>query len=907
MATVVTVVGAAGVGKTELLRYAVESAHARVPAFRVVSVRADEFDGELPITVLARLIDLLGADLNAIPLSQREALSAVLSGAGGDASATVTLGVALLNLIAEASRWDRPLLIIVDDAHWLDPFSTQVLEIVLRLLHAEPVAMVLAARMLQGPLLDRGTTLEITGLPPDDCARLLSKATLGRPGREVTAELAKRTHGNPLALNEAARLLSGGQLAGREPLPDPLPIGQVGMALVGPSISALPPATRCALVVAALAGSASQIAVPAALPSLGLDIADLDPAITAGVLTSAGWTFRHPLYGAAVVDLTPPAELRRVHRVLADVFRDCDAVRYAHHLGSASGGVHSAAADAMERAALITARRAGPAAAAQLWRSAVELSPPGEARVRRLLAACEAQTAVGQRDQARLCLDELAVAPLSAADLARAARTRSALLPWSRDMSSDLHALEEASAALASGEPLAAADICMNLALVGFTVGSESLVMRQVDLIDEYTRGYDVPHLVASWLRSFSLSLFRGVSWDPEVAGLLDPAARRYLVSRMPLMCAGLAQGLIWIDHRDLAARMHEELVLHLRGTGELAQLAYPLTTAAELGWWAGEWDQARFELVEGIELASLLDQEGLLGFSWALKALFAAAAGEHDDFDESVLQATIRAEAVALSPVGLYIGRARIHDALVHGRYVEAVRTGELLHENATRMGILGIMQVPYLAEYAEAAVLAHHSAAPRLVEEFRSRSEQAPSPWGRSVSLRLQAMSTPSLRESREHFEDALMLLPADHMPFEHARTRQRYAEREARAGNVDVSREQSQRVIAVYDLVGATAWHDCCAMSVRPGGARPLDRRSVKRLTPQQKRVCGLIARGATNREAAELLFLSTKTIEYHVSAAMKVLGAVNRTDLTRRFLESRASAESLVPSHLPSPSV
>ena len=144
MATVVTVVGAAGVGKTELLRYAVESAHARVPAFRVVSVRADEFDGELPITVLARLIDLLGADLNAIPLSQREALSAVLSGAGGDASATVTLGVALLNLIAEASRWDRPLLIIVGSAHWLDPFSTQVLEIVLRLLHAEPVAMVLS-------------------------------------------------------------------------------------------------------------------------------------------------------------------------------------------------------------------------------------------------------------------------------------------------------------------------------------------------------------------------------------------------------------------------------------------------------------------------------------------------------------------------------------------------------------------------------------------------------------------------------------------------------------------------------------------------------------------------------------------------------------------------------------------
>ena len=292
-------------------------------------------------------------------------------------------------------------------------------------------------------MLDRGTTLEITGLPPDDCARLLSKATLGRPGREVTAELAKRTHGNPLALNEAARLLSGGVRLGREPLPNPLPIGQEpGMALVGPSISALPPATRCALVVAALAGSASQIAVPAALPSLGLDIADLDPAITAGVLTSAGWTFRHPLYGAAVVDLTPPAELRGVHRVLADVFRDCDAVRYAHHLGSASGGVHSAAADAMERAALITARRAGPAAAAQLWRSAVELlTGPGEARVRRLLAACEAQTAVGQRDQARLCLDELAVAPLSAADLARAARTRSTLLPWSRDMSSDLHAL----------------------------------------------------------------------------------------------------------------------------------------------------------------------------------------------------------------------------------------------------------------------------------------------------------------------------------------------------------------------------------------------------------------------------------------------------------------------------------
>ena len=108
---------------------------------------------------------------------------------------------------------------------------------------------------------------------------------------------------------------------------------------------------------------------------------------------------------------------------------------------------------------------------------------------------------------------------------------------------------------------------------------------------------------------------------------------------------------------------MHEELVLHLRGTGELAQLAYPLTTAAELGWWAGEWDQARFELVEGIELASLLDQEGLLGFSWALKALFAAAAGEHDDFDESVLQATIRAEAVALE------SRRSVHRAGAHPR----------------------------------------------------------------------------------------------------------------------------------------------------------------------------------------------------------------------------------------------
>ena len=135
-------------------------------------------------------------------------------------------------------------------------------------------------------------------------------------------------------------------------------------------------------------------------------------------------------------------------------------------------------------------------------------------------------------------------------------------------------------------------------------------------------------------------------------------------------------------------------------------------------------------------------------------------------------------------------------------------------------------------------------------------------------SVSLRLQAMSTPSLRESREHFEDALMLLPAERHPRS-STLGHGSAMPSGRRGesNVDVSREQCRRVsgsIAVYDLVGATAWHDCCAMSVRPGGARPLDRRSVKRLTPQQKRVCGLIARGATNREAAELLFLSTKAI-------------------------------------------
>ncbi len=420
---VLVIRGEPGIGKSALLDYAREAARDLL----ILSARGVEAESELPFAALSDFVSPILDHLQAIPGLQRRALEAALGRAAPPVRDRFAVYAAALNLLAAAAE-RSPLLGVVDDAHWIDRPSAKALAFVGRRLGAEAVALLVAVREGERTPLDRYglPELRLGGLGPEGCQMFL-QSRVGEPVSATVADrLLRATRGNPLALSELAALLTPAQLAGHEPVDEPLPVGEVLGEQLRARITALPTETQRALVVAAANDSESVDDVVQAMRTLGMDAGALEPAEAGGILlaTSSTLVFSHPMLRSAAYHSAPGPDRRAAHRALAGTVagqRQLD--RRAWHLAAATVGCDERTAEDLERTAADARARGAPGVAARAGQVAARLTRDDEQRARRLLQAGQDAYLAGDPEHSRGLLGEgalLADSPLLRAEIEHA-------------------------------------------------------------------------------------------------------------------------------------------------------------------------------------------------------------------------------------------------------------------------------------------------------------------------------------------------------------------------------------------------------------------------------------------------------------------------------------------------------
>jgi hypothetical protein len=398
--------GEPGIGKSALLRYAV----GRAEGMTVLSATGVESESELPFSGPSELLHPVLGFFDEIPPPQARALAGALSVGPPGAPDRFAISVATLSLLAAAAE-QRPVLAVIDDAHWLDLSSREALVFAARRLHADPVLLLFAARAGEHVTFEAPGVQQLTlrGVDQDACNRLLARSGASEVSPSVADRILEATGGNPLAILEIPRVLSPAQLSGREPLAEPLPAGPAIQRSFARRLASTPRETQAALLAAAASQSGSTSEVRRACNTLGIGYVALEQAEDAGLISNDGVRiqFRHPLMRATVCHgATAPAR-RRAHRALAEALAgEPLASQRAWHLAAAVDGEDEKVAAALEDAAREARERSGHAAAATAFERAARLTPDPEDRSRRLFEAGGDAHVAGRSDWAFRLLHE---------------------------------------------------------------------------------------------------------------------------------------------------------------------------------------------------------------------------------------------------------------------------------------------------------------------------------------------------------------------------------------------------------------------------------------------------------------------------------------------------------------------
>ncbi|MER5932374.1 AAA family ATPase [Streptomyces sp. NPDC002054] len=411
--------GEAGIGKSALLKRTARLAQAS--GMRVLRVTGSEAEKDLPFAALHQLVWPLLERAGQLPEAARAALEAVMDQQGEQPGAGNAVSVATMELLSAAAR-ERPLLILVDDLQWVDASSAEILQFIQRRLAGIPVVMVAAIRDEAAENLDStdAQVLELEPLSEEEAVALL-RERCPDVCEDIFNRLLSEAAGNPLALVELPAQLAQEQRAGAEPLPEHLPLGQRLERMFAARLAALTPAARFTLLLYALAGRevgpTDLVNEAARAAGSAVTEAELVAARDSGLIQldadRGELSFRHPLVRAALVGLSPAAELRRAHRGLAAVL-PADGIRQLTHLAAASVGPDEDLAQALEAAAFRTLVRGGDLEAATLLTRAAELSPDARGRARRLVHAASAAARGGVLAPAERLLAEADLAGVTA-------------------------------------------------------------------------------------------------------------------------------------------------------------------------------------------------------------------------------------------------------------------------------------------------------------------------------------------------------------------------------------------------------------------------------------------------------------------------------------------------------------
>ncbi|MGW4499852.1 LuxR C-terminal-related transcriptional regulator [Micromonospora sp. NPDC004336] len=858
--------GEAGVGKTALL----DAAAARGGAMRVLRATGVEAESDLAFAALHQLLWPVTGSLDALPEPQRDAVRATLGLAAGAAGDRYLLGAGTLSLLAEAAAPDG-LICVVDDFQWVDRASADALLFAARRLGTERIALLLAVRG-DAPVKGVSRTVRVAGLPAAAAVELVESRGGVRPA--VARELVALTRANPLALGEIAARLTPAQLAGRQPLPDPLP---GGARLFGDQVAALSaPARLLALVAAVEAGLDLVLRATDRLSAERSDdgagawtgrsaLAELEASGLAEV-SGTRVRFRHPLIRSAVYEAAAPAEIRRAHAVLAQL---AEGDRRAWHLAAAATGRDERVAAELVVAAQRARDRGGYGTAATALARAAELTPEPAARAARLKDAAVAAWLGGRPGQAESLLAEARDRAGADAGLAM----EIAQLRGRFELNSGNAA--EAVRILTAGDSLEMlADAAEAASYVGDTAAIVALGRRAA----AHPEGF---------LRDAVAGIGLTLAGDAVGPGLLRRALTRVDELGEAAQYLWAAAAASQLGEADLATEMVDRAGRVARVSGMTGQLPVVLEFVATAERLAGQLANSQAVSEEGLELAREAGYENTVAAHLANLAVLAALRGEEETCERRAREAL----AIAVPHrVGLRAGVAAYALALLDlclGRHASA-------HDRFTALAAAGpgaghpTVVWRTAPDRVEAAVGAGDDAAARAVLAAYARwSAHAETPESRALLARCRGLA----ESSEDAFGEALRLHTN---PFEAARTALLLGERLRRAQRPGEARTHLRMAWETFERAGARPWARRAQDELRAAGESGQAPPSavLDALTPQELRIAGLVADGLSSKQIAARLFLSPRTVEYHLYKIYPKLGIGSRTELARLVVLRKA---------------
>jgi DNA-binding CsgD family transcriptional regulator len=877
--------GEAGIGKTALMRWAI----GRATGMRVLRARGIETESDIPFAGLAELVSPLLDRLDAIPEVQARALRGALALGPATPHDRFTVPAGLLSLLGVAAE-ERPVLAAIDDAQWLDEPSLEAFLFAGRRLEAEGIAMLGSVRdgttaaALEVPWLER---LRISPLADDEARELLSGTHPERLAPSVADRLVSTAAGNPLALLEIPRQLSDGQRAGREPLEEPLRPGTGVERAFRRALDALDDDARRALLVAATAHTGRLDVIEPALREAGVSAAHLAPAENARLIavTDGEVDFRHPLLRSTAYHATSAAERRSAHAALAATAPEGSPER-AWHLAAGAVAPDEAVAAALEVAALDARGRGAHATAARDFGRAAQLTPDDEPRARRLLEAAVDATRSGEPDRAFALLGDaarLASDPLLAADVQRMTghvemRRGSPLVAY--------ELLVAEAERVRSRDPRRAAGMFLEASVTHMMTGDMHALIATAERARALATSADpaVELLATAVIGEAHLAL-----GDLEGDALLT-VCEPYLLEGDPLAIVEIvgmaAHSSVWIEKFDRAQRIFDRLLAAARDASAVSALIYPLAARSHLDFRLGRWATARAQAAESVELAQDTGQQALLTHSLAALAHVEAAMGLEDECRRHVADGLALVSRFQADALGAYLHGALGLLELGLGRVREAIAALEESQQIGDRLQTQPsvTMTTPDLAEaYARAG---RRDDALALLDGFEEAGRRAGSRWTEAAAGRLRALLGPDA-EVRPRFEAALAVHENLPMPFERARTLLCFGERLRRARQRADAREPLKEALETFERLGARGWAERTRTELRATGEQQARRAetAAEQLTPHELQIAVLVSQGMTNREAAAALFLSPKTIEYHLGQIYRKLDVRGRAQLAR----------------------
>jgi DNA-binding CsgD family transcriptional regulator len=894
---VLAVVGEVGIGKSALLDHAADAA----AGMQVLRARGVRSETHIPFGGLFELVRPVLGHLDDLAAPQRHALEAALALRPAQPQGRFAVGAATLGLLAAGAE-ASPVLVLVDDAHWLDGSSADSLLFAFRRLVADPIAVVLTVRQGEASLVD-DTDLPVHhlgGLDREATGELLvAQARTGHG--PLTAGVVDRLHrgtgGNPLALIEA--LADERALDAVAGFGEPLPVGARIRRAYAQRYAALPAPVADALVLAATSDTGDLPTLTRAAAHAGVDPAHLGGTDASRFLLVGvdRVQFHHPLARAAVYDAAPAERRRVMHGALAKVLPDSEADRRAWHLALAALGPDDAASAALEQAARRARHRSAYEVASRAAERAAALAEGGAHRAALLAEAADDAWLGGHPARALQLVDRAGAQSPTPELLVTIDHLRGHIATRMGPVDDGRRILLAGAERAATFDPDHAVVMLAEVVSAAFYASDVAAMAAAAERIRALLSPQRAPR--SAFFAELALGMaciFSGISGVDDRKGAEHLRRAVAIISDSeelsedPRLLTWAATGPLWLRELIPGPALVDRAIAVAREQAAVGVLPFLLGHIAVDHAGRDRWSDAEAGFEEAINLARETGQRTDLAFALARLAWVNARQGRADDCRDRAGEARVHAQQLGFRLAEIWAHAALGDLALGLGGTEEAIAS---YGEQRALLARLAVRD-PDLSPEPELVELAlrqgRRAEAEDLQASFERRAATKGQPWARARAARGRGLLCEA-GAIDQHFGEALRWHDRTPDVFERARTQLAWGARLRRARQRVRAREQLQAAVDTFDPLGARPWADTARAELAATGvtARARDASTRDRLTPQERQVALALAAGQTTREAAAALFISPKTVEFHLRSIYRKLGVSSRTELTAAMSE------------------